>query len=220
MVEPISRTLGQWPQFSGHEMNDLIAYVNPSSPDTNKQMKSTVGDVGRGLKVFQDRCGQCHSVAGKGATIGPDLGPEHDLPLSTARFTSLMWNHAPAMLKKGRETNIPSPQLQGTEMTDLLAFLASLRYVEPAGTPVAGKQVFADRGCAACHGNSAEGTQSGPRLKTDKNPFTAVSFAAALWRHGPRMIDRAQEMGMPWPELQATDIGNLVSFLNEPAQTK
>ena len=56
-------------------------------------------------------------------------------------------------------------------MTDLLAFLASLRYVEPAGTPVAGKQVFADRGCAACHGNSAEGTQSGPRLKADKNPL-------------------------------------------------
>ena len=102
MVEPISRTLGQWPQFSGHEMNDLIAYANPSSRDSNKQTKSTAGDVDRGLKVFQDRCAQCHSVAGKGATVGPDLGPEHDLPLSTARFTSLMWNHAPAMLKKGR----------------------------------------------------------------------------------------------------------------------
>ena len=28
MIEPITRELGQWPQFQGEEMNDLIAYVS------------------------------------------------------------------------------------------------------------------------------------------------------------------------------------------------
>jgi len=39
-------------------------------------------------------------------------------------------------------------------------------------------------------------------------------------RHGPRMIDRAQELGIPWPTLKATDLGDLVSFLNAPAGPK
>jgi hypothetical protein len=32
------------------------------------------------------------------------------------------------------------------------------------------------------------------------------TFAAALWRHDPRMIDRAQELRIPWPTLKATDL--------------
>jgi len=34
------------------------------------------------------------------------------------------------------------------------------------------------------------------------------------------MIDRAEELGIPWPTLKATDVGNLVSFLNVPAPPK
>ena len=34
------------------------------------------------------------------------------------------------------------------------------------------------------------------------------------------MIDRAEELGIPWPTLKPTDIGNLVSFLNAPARAK
>lgn len=222
MVDPITRTLGQWPQFSGHEMNDLIAYVTPASPNSgkNKNAYNSAGNADRGAKVFQERCAQCHSVNGKGGSVGPALGPERELPLTSARFAGLMWNHAPAMLKRGRETDTPAPLLHGGEMNDLLAFLASLRYFEPDGSAVTGKQVFAKRGCAACHGNNAEGSQLGPRLKVDREPYTTVSFASALWRHGPRMIDRAEGMGMSWPKLESSDIGDLVTFLNERASAK
>lgn len=105
-------------------------------------------------------------------------------------------------------------------MKDLLAFLESVRYFEPSGSPPTGKDVFAKRGCAACHGDDAEGTQSGPRLKANQQPFTAVSFASALWRHGPNMIDRAEAMGRPWPRLEPKDIGELISFLNDSATGK
>jgi mono/diheme cytochrome c family protein len=105
-------------------------------------------------------------------------------------------------------------------MVDLLTFLASLRYFEPTGTAAAGAKVFSERGCAACHGSMAEGTQSGPVLKSGATPFTTVSFTAALWQHGPRMVDRSKELGVPWPTLKATDIGALVSFLNAPVAPK
>jgi len=34
------------------------------------------------------------------------------------------------------------------------------------------------------------------------------------------MIDRSDELGIPWPTLKSTDIGDLVSFLNAPKHPK
>jgi mono/diheme cytochrome c family protein len=220
MVGPISSTIGQWPQFSGNEMSDLIAYVSSSTPRPAINPHAIPGDPKRGWAVFQSRCIQCHSVHGQGGSLGPELGPDRDLPLATAQFAGVLWNHAPTMLRKGHEGGIPTPQLQGNEMADLIAFLASLRYFEPAGSPLVGERVFSERGCAACHGSMAEGTQLGPGLKSGSEAFTTVSFTAALWQHGPRMFDRTEELGVPWPTLKATDIGDLVSFLNAPARSK
>ena len=62
--------------------------------------------------------------------------------------------------------------------------------------------------------------RTGLRLKASAEAYTTVSLTADLWRHGPRMIDRAEELGIPWPTLKATDIGDLVSFLNAPASPK
>jgi len=110
------------------------------------------------------------------------------------------------------------PLLQADEVADLNVFLASLRYVEPAGSALVGERVFTERGCAHCHGSDAQGTKLAPQLRSGPEAFTTVSFATALWRHGPHMVDRAEESGVKWPVLQAADIGDLVSFLNSPAQ--
>ena len=220
MVAPITSTLGQWPQFTGNEMNDLIAYVSLSAPQPSTNTREISGNAELGWGVFQSRCMPCHSVRGQGGSVGPELGPESDLPLTTAQFASVLWNHAPAMLRQARENRISPPVLQGNDMADLRTFLASLRYFEPTGSPLVGERVFSDRGCAACHGRTAEGTQTGPGLRSGTEAYTTITFAAALWRHGPRMIDRAQELGIPWPTLKVTDLGDLVSFLNTPVPPK
>jgi cytochrome c2 len=124
------------------------------------------------------------------------------------------------MLQQVRERGIAAPLLQGDEITDVLAFLASLRYFEPTGSPFVGERIFTERGCTGCHGRAAEGTGLGPPLRTGADAFTTVSFATALWKHSPKMIDRAEELGVLWPVLKATDIGDLVSFLNSRSQQK
>jgi len=224
MVGPITSALGQWPQFTGNEMTDLIAYVSLSTPQLSKNTREISGDAELGWGVFQSRCMPCHSVRGQGGSVGPELGrelgPGRDLPLTTGQFASVLWNHAPAMLRQARENGISPPVLQGNDMADLRTFLASLRYFEPTGSPLIGERVFSERGCAACHGRMAEGTQIGPGLRSGTEAFTTISLTVALWRHGPRMIDRAQELGVPWPTLKATDVGDLVSFLNAPARQK
>ena len=220
MIDPITHTVGQWPQFSGSEMKDLIAYSGGGPPPTNAGRVEMRGDAARGWLVFLAKCMGCHSVGGQGGRLGPGLGPENDLPLSTPEFASVLWNHAPAMLQQMHERGIPAPILQGDEINDLLAFLASLRYFEPTGSSFVGERVFTERGCAGCHGPAAEGTRLGPSLRSGADAFTTVSFATALWKHSPQMIDRAEEMGVSWPVLKATDIGDLVSFLNAPDRRK
>ncbi len=220
MVDPITARLGQWPQFTGKEMNDLIAFVSHGAPRKAANAGEAAGDAEHGWSVFQSRCIQCHSVNGQGGRSAPELGPQNELPLTNTQFAAVFWNHAPEMLRQSKETGIPAPSFQGQEMRDLLTFLASLRYFEPTGTATAGAKVFADRGCAACHGSIAEGTPAGPALKAGTEPYTAVSFTVALWQHGPKMVDRSVEMGIPWPILKSTDIGDLVSFLNAPAPAK
>lgn len=211
MVGPVTMALGNWPQFKGTEMNDLIAYASGGAA---ARAEKTVGSVEKGWQVFQTRCMQCHAIRGNGGNSGPELGPDKDLPLTTTQFASVLWNHAPDMLRLSQEKSIAAPQLDGTEMADLAAFLASLRYFEPSGSALVGERVFNDRGCARCHGAGGEGSGLGPRLQAKADAYTAVSFTTALWKHGPKMVDRSEEAGVAWPVLAPTDLGDLVSFLN------
>jgi len=223
MAGPISRKLGGWPEFQGEEMNDLIAYVSGGQGGAEFDARSGSvlrGSAEHGWKVFQAKCIQCHSVNGEGGKIGPELGPDLDLPHTTARFAAVLWNHAPAMLARARQASLPLPTLEGEEIKDVQTFLISLQYFEPSGSALLGERVFADRGCARCHGFTAEGTPQGPRLKPGPDAFTPVSLVSALWNHGPGMWARAQQLGVAWPTLEGTDMGDLTSFLNASGSTK
>jgi cytochrome c2 len=220
MVGPVTQEIGTWPQFTGVEMNDLVAYASGAPAPSAQEDGALRGSADHGWEVFQGKCIQCHSVRGKGGKIGPELGPAHELPRTSAQFAAVLWNHAPAMLKHVQEASLVAPTLQGDEITDVLRFLASLRYFEPTGSPFLGERVFAERGCARCHGPSAEGTRNAPKLRAGADAFTMVSFATALWRHGPAMNTRAEKLGIPWPSLEPGDVGELISFLNDPSRKR
>jgi mono/diheme cytochrome c family protein len=220
MIEPVKTQIGDWPEFTGAEMNDLVAYVNGNPTPAAQEDATLRGSAYHGWDVFQDKCIQCHSVRGKGGRIGPELGPDHELPQTSAQFAAVLWNHAPSMVRHAREAGLAPPTLQGQEITDVLRFLASLRYFEPTGSPFLGERVFAERGCARCHGPAAKGTRNAPELRAGPDAFTLVSFATALWKHGPAMNTRAEKLGIPWPSLEPGDVGELISFLNDPERKK
>jgi cytochrome c2 len=119
------------------------------------------------------------------------------------------------MLARARQVSTVIPSLDGDEIKDVQTFLISLQYFEPSGSALLGERVFAARGCSRCHGAKADGTEQGPRLKPNPDVFTPVSLASSLWNHGPGMWARAQQLGIAWPALEGTDLGNLTSFLND-----
>ncbi len=220
MVGPITREMGSWPQFRGEEMNDLIAYAGRTRGAAAAGGNLLRASADRGWQVFQAKCMPCHSVRATGGHVGPELGPDHDLPHTPAQFAAVLWNHAPAMLAHAPSPAAWTPTLEGDEIADVLTFLVSLRYFEPTGSPFLGERVFTERGCARCHGAKAEGTHEGPKLRAGAETFTTVSLATALWSHGPAMRARAERLGIEWPILEPSDIGDLISFLNDPGRQK
>ncbi len=100
-------------------------------------------------------------------------------------------------------------------MADLIAYLFAERYFEPSGDPRQGARIFQVKGCATCHSSTGEGT--GPSLSSWRGRVSSISLAAAMWNHGPLMLQEMQEQQMPWPLFQAGEMVDLMEFLNRGA---
>src|SRR3972149_3819283 len=109
------------PSFKDAELRDLIAYIGAASPVIAQgPLYVLPGRAGRGRALFaQKRCVECHSAAGQGGTLGPDLA-ERSVTLSLTQFASAMWNKTPAMLAAMKSRAIPVPGLQPDEMADVV----------------------------------------------------------------------------------------------------
>jgi cytochrome c2 len=219
MQDALQKAGEAWPELEGSDLNDLFAYARGSAGQPDTEPQQYPGDPERGWQVFQTAsCNSCHSL--KVEELRSRTGPRPgNWPARTfAQAGALMWNHVPGMLRVMREQGIAYPQLTKEEMTDLIAFVYSLRYYDPPGSPVVGKSVFTWRGCSVCHGEAAQGTSIAPALRGRGRDYNSISLATALWRHGQKMFRTAQQTGVGWPTLEESDIGDLLAFLNSPIE--
>lgn len=202
-----------WPQFQDHELRDLYAYARQNAVTGS----ASLGDPERGWRIFQQKsCIGCHSIRTAYQLTGPSLGPQRELPQTFTQLAGMMISHFPQMDHAMEQQGIQRPELSSQEMTDIFAFLYSLRYVEPGGSPQVGASVFQWRGCSRCHGINAQGTRRAPALRV--RTYNSVALAVALWRHGQRMYTETRQVGIGWPTLGEDDIGDLLAFLNLPAE--
>ena len=218
MQDQMERAGVAWPVFQENELRDLLTYVRVARGVAAAE-DSTMGDPERGWAVFQGKgCSACHSIREDDGSDAPNLGPRGQAPQTLVQFGSAMLNHSPQMRRVMEQRGIHQPAFEGGEMADVAAFLYSLSYVEPTGSPHVGKSVFAWRGCSRCHGDEAQGTSNAPGLRGRGQAFTAVRMATSLWGHGERMYHRSQQIGIGWPTLADADVGDILSFLNAPLE--
>ena len=210
-----------WPKFEGREMNDLLAYIRDTSSGPRREFILLPANPEQGRKLFQEKsCQVCHSVAGQGGDIGPELGPRQQGKLSIVQFAGLMWNHSSEMWREMKAQGIARPTFESQQMADLVAYLYRIRYFESGGSHDLGKRLFAERGCAGCHGSRAQGSPRAPTLHGGAVAFTSVTLATALWRHGPRMYERSKDLDLSWPVLQENDLQHIMAFLNAPPESR
>lgn len=108
------------PAVSGQEMADILAYLFTSryfEPNSSAR---------RGAALVRDKgCLACHSVGGKGAAGGVDFA-RSSVVGTPAALTAALWNHGRAMEAEAEKRRITLPELRGTELADISAYLASL----------------------------------------------------------------------------------------------
>ena len=109
---------GQFPKLDPEEMPHLIAFLFSQSYFFER------GDAARGRRVFENKsCASCHER--RRTEIGaPDLTQSAEL-YSPITLTSAVWHHAPAMFEAMKRDGVSWPQFQGSEMSDLIAYLNS-----------------------------------------------------------------------------------------------
>jgi mono/diheme cytochrome c family protein len=202
------------PTFKRNELVDVVAYITATAKDPGGDSAQVVpGTPERGEKLFRDKqCATCHTIGGKGGKVGPELGRAHHVSLT--QFAGLMWNHGPAMWARMKERGIEVPSLSGQEMADIVAYLYTSHYFDPAaGNSARGQQVLQSKGCVACHSVRGKGGKVAGDLATSTVVGTPSSLVAAMWNHSRAMEDRAQKQGIKLPTLKGQELADLSAYL-------
>lgn len=233
MTSQLQQSGMAWPSLKAGELRDLLAYIQLAA-GRNSGPPTRVGDPARGWVIFQQKsCLDCHTLAGRKLSAQdsaekdnqvlvssrrpglPQGGDFSNLPVTLSQFGEAMLNHFPDMHRELSASGKTSPTFSDNELGDLAVFLYSLHYVEPSGSVHVGATIFRMRGCADCHG--ADGSDAGaPALRGRGQNYTAVRLATGLWKHGAKMYEQRRKSGQRWPQLEESDIGDLLAFLNTP----
>jgi cytochrome c551/c552 len=192
-------------EFKANEMVDLIAYIRSLGSGVQK-MYLAPGDPEQGKALFtRKNCFQCHQP---GADL--DIRKKKYFPRTVANMAGTMWNHSAGMGKEMEERGIERPEVSAQEMSDLVAYLFSVRYFDEPGDADQGKIVFAKKRCSNCH---AKGSRM-PDLSRLKGQVSPIQMAQKLWDHGPQMVSKMKSANVPWQKFYGREMADLIEYLN------
>ena len=179
------------------------------------------GDAHRGEQLFQsEQCIQCHSVQGKGGTVAPDLARRVDRDYTPSVMASLMWNHAPDMWAAMKKQGVTKASMTPEKAADLFAYFVSARYFERPGDAARGKQAFADRHCADCHGITSSPVASAPPVVKWESLADPVVLAQQMWNHGPKMRAEFAKKKLAWGKLTGQELTDMLVYLQNLPETR
>jgi mono/diheme cytochrome c family protein len=204
------------PAVSPDDMSKLVSYLFAV------KFFDEPGNAARGRELFEQRsCAHCHQLGGRGGTVGPRLDELKDY-MSPSFMAQSLWNHGPDMAVKMAEQKLVRPRLEPEDVSDIVAYIRGdtpgaavldLAYAQ-AGSPQAGKNIFAQKGCSHCHAIGGVGGTAGPDLGVLQPQAHVGEMAAALWNHGPLMWAKMKEVGRPVPKLSDAEMADLLAYLH------
>lgn len=170
-----------------------------------------------GSRVFGSKgCVKCHAINGLGGDVGPDLA-RTGRRQSFHELAATMWNHLPTMGRQMERLGIERPRLNAEQAGDLMAFLFTLNYFDPPGDVEVGKQLFREKKCVVCHQVGTYGGVIGPGLDHLSQYGSPIIVAAAMWNHGPEMMEEMRQRGIERPTFQESELTDLISYLESVA---
>jgi mono/diheme cytochrome c family protein len=195
-----------WARLTSQQLTDVLAYLHPPA--------------GTGEQLFQSKgCANCHT-----GVKAPENLMKNDSRAATSmwkrsRSSALqdrlmnqtvtdiaadMWNHLPKMKQ-------PPPALAPEETREIVAYIWTRQYFTGRGNAVNGKKIFSEKHCAACHEDPSSGA---PKLGKHKDGYSDVTIVAAMWKHGPRLVEWMKQKKLPWPQFREQQLSDLIAYLN------
>jgi cytochrome c551/c552 len=160
---------------------------------------------------------QCHSIRGEGARGGVDLGEKAETYYSSlTQIASSMWNKGPKVLVKIAQTQCGMPKFTPKEMSDLLAYLYSLHFIDEPGNGINGERIFSSLGCSQCHGPDRK---PGNLIYIDLSKYETAAemeIVADMWNHSKEIQKAVGEQNMPWPQFKEGELADILQFIRNP----
>ncbi len=90
----------------------------------------------------------------------------------------------------------------------------------PSMDPVAGKALFAGKGCVVCHSINGVGGEDAPKLdaSTMQTPMNPFEFAAKMWRGAEAMVYLQREEIGEQIELTGQELANIIAFVHDESE--
>ena len=209
----------RWPSFADTEMMDLLEFIRTRAKGAEEPAFFKPGSPKEGKRVFDTKgCNTCHSIRGEGAEGDIDLGKRaKTFYTSLTKIASNMWNKGPEMiLVRIAQTQCGLPKFTSKEMSDLLAYLYFLRYIDEPGNIANGEKLFSEMRCSQCHG--LEGKR-GKLMYIDLSKYrntAQTEIVASIWNHSIEMRKAIGVQGIPWLQLKEGEMADLLAFIRNP----
>ena len=186
-----------WGKITGQDLTDMLVYLQ-NLPETRNLAKTfSFPPSDSGEKLFSSKgCTECH--VGKRAL---------EVLLKNQTLTEIavdMWNHQPSMKN-------PPPTFEPEEMRQIISYVWAKQYFRGTGSATRGKALFTTKSCAACHNGATSGA---PALGKGKDAYGAINMVAALWDHGPQMLESMTARKIAWPRFTAQEMSDVIAYLN------
>ena len=186
-----------YPRLSPQQLTDLLAYLRGLVGSGKGQAEFSPGSAAKGQELYKTKgCAVCHT----GHLALESRPTRHTL----ADFAAAMWDH-PFQVQ-----SVPAA-LSYQEMRELVGYLISMQFFEERGDLEQGRRVYERKGCGACHDNPASGA---PARSDLAGRMTSFALVAALWQHGPQMLEHMQKGKVSWPTLTGEEMADLGAYLH------
>jgi mono/diheme cytochrome c family protein len=197
----------------------VVTLVTTAAVACAQPLFGTEQDPIAGGRLFADKgCAGCHTVDGKGGGVGPDLS-RTARPRTFYDLAAALWNHAPRMAGAMKRAGVQRPKLTASESGHVVAYLFTLDYFDPPGDADAGRRLFADKRCVACHRIGDRGGSDGPPLDRLKAYASPIALAAAMWNHSGAMAAAMAAGGIERPQFQRRELIDLIGYINQASPT-
>lgn len=206
------------PYFRGNEAADLLAFIRGQSLSEALLDKfMPPGSPTLGEKLFGEKgCASCHVANGRGRSAGPNLSRTGSYK-SVLEIAGAMWNHGPQVWATMQRAGKTRPIFKGNEMADVISYLYFISYMDERGNQIAGKRLFAAKGCAECH-RPGKTKSIDHSLSASPALSSPINLMTSMWNHAATMQKLAQEKGLTWPTFERNEMRDLVAYIKSSAR--